>query len=46
MDYIIRPMKEGDIPQAIEIDREAFPTQWPHPTYASLKQELRNRLAR
>lgn len=46
MDYIIRPMQDRDILQAIEIDREAFPTQWPHPTYSSLKQELRNRLAR
>ena len=44
--YIIRLMEERDIPQAIEIDRQAFPTQWPHPTYASFKQELRNRLAR
>jgi len=39
-------MRDRDILQAIEIDREAFPTQWPHPTYASFKQELRNRLAR
>ena len=46
MEYITRPMQDGDIPQAIEIDREAFPTQWPHPTYASFKQELRNRVAR
>lgn len=46
MNYIIRRMQDRDIPQAIEIDREAFPTQWPHPTYASVKQELRNRLAR
>lgn len=45
MDYIIRPMQDKDIPQAIEVDREAFPTQWPHPTYASFKHELRNRLA-
>ena len=45
MDYIIRRMQDRDIPQALEIDREAFPTQWPHPTYASFKQELRNRLA-
>jgi ribosomal-protein-alanine N-acetyltransferase len=43
--YIIRPMEEIDIPQAIDIDREAFPTQWPHPTYASYKHELHNRLA-
>lgn len=43
--YNIRLMQEIDIPQAMEIDREAFPTQWPHPTYTSFKQELRNRLA-
>jgi ribosomal-protein-alanine N-acetyltransferase len=45
MGYNIRRMQDRDIPQALEIDREAFPTQWPHPTYASFKQELRNRLA-
>jgi ribosomal-protein-alanine N-acetyltransferase len=43
--YRIRPMQERDIPQALEIDREAFPTQWPYPTYSSFKQELQNRLA-
>lgn len=43
--YIIRQMQESDIPQVIEIDREAFPTQWPRPTYSTFKQELRNRLA-
>lgn len=43
--YIIRRMQENDIPQVIEIDREAFPTQWPRPTYSTFKQELRNRLA-
>jgi len=46
MSYIVRRMQDRDIPQAIEIDRECFPTQWPRPTYASFKQELRNRLAR
>ncbi len=46
MTYIIRRMQDKDVPQALEIDREGFPTQWPHPTYASIKQELRNRLAR
>lgn len=45
MSYTIRCMQDRDIPQAIEIDREAFPTQWPHPSYTSFKQELRNRLA-
>jgi ribosomal-protein-alanine N-acetyltransferase len=45
MGYVIRRMQDRDIPQAIEIDREAFPNQWPHPSYSSFKQELRNRLA-
>jgi ribosomal-protein-alanine N-acetyltransferase len=45
MRYIVRCMQEKDIPQAIEIDREAFPMQWPKPSYTSFKQELRNRLA-
>jgi ribosomal-protein-alanine N-acetyltransferase len=45
MGYIIRRMQDRDIPQALEIDREAFPTQWPHPSYNSFKQELGNRLA-
>lgn len=45
MRYIMRCMQEKDIPQAVEIDREAFPTQWPKPSYTSFKQELRNRLA-
>lgn len=45
MTYIIRPMQDEDIPQVIEIDREAFPTQWPQPSYTSLKRELRNQLA-
>jgi ribosomal-protein-alanine N-acetyltransferase len=39
-------MEERDIPQAIDIDNEAFPTQWPRPTYASYKNELKNKLAR
>jgi len=43
--YTIRPMQDKDIPQVLDIDREAFPIQWPHPTYSSLKHELRNRLA-
>ena len=45
MRYIVRGMQDKDIPQALEIDREAFPTQWPRPSYSSFKQELRNRLA-
>jgi len=45
MRYFVRGMQDKDIPQALEIDREAFPTQWPRPSYISFKQELRNRLA-
>jgi ribosomal-protein-alanine N-acetyltransferase len=45
MRYIVRGMQDIDIPQALEIDGEAFPTQWPRPSYTSFKQELRNRLA-
>jgi [ribosomal protein S18]-alanine N-acetyltransferase len=45
MRYIIRGMQDKDVPQALEIDHEAFPTQWPRPSYTSFKQELRNRLA-
>jgi ribosomal-protein-alanine N-acetyltransferase len=45
MRYIVRGMQDKDIPQALEIDGEAFPTQWPRPSYTSFKQELRNRLA-
>jgi ribosomal-protein-alanine N-acetyltransferase len=45
-EYRIRAMQEKDIPQTLQIDREAFPTQWPYPTYSSFKQELNNKLAR
>ncbi|MEK7281461.1 MAG: GNAT family N-acetyltransferase, partial [Chloroflexota bacterium] len=37
MSFIVRAMAEGDIPQANEIEREAFPTQWPPTSY---KREL------
>jgi ribosomal-protein-alanine N-acetyltransferase len=40
--YSIRRMEKGDLPQVYEIDREAFPTQWPSPNY---RQELQNRIA-
>ncbi|MCX6004802.1 MAG: ribosomal protein S18-alanine N-acetyltransferase [Chloroflexi bacterium] len=43
--YHIRRMKDGDIPQIVDIDRDAFPTQWPHPTPNSFRMELRNKLA-
>lgn len=40
--FIVRPMRIEDVPQAVEIERQAFPTQWP-PT--PFKRELQNRLA-
>jgi ribosomal-protein-alanine N-acetyltransferase len=36
-------MRLGDVPQVTEIDREAFPTQWPPVPY---KRELNSRLVR
>lgn len=43
--YHIRRMADGDIPQALEIDLDAFPNQWPHPSASSFHHELRNKLA-
>jgi len=40
--YTIRPMDKEDIAQVNEIDREAFPTQWPPPNYY---QEIKNKIA-
>jgi ribosomal-protein-alanine N-acetyltransferase len=40
--YIIRQMEKGDLFQVTEIDREAFPTQWPPANY---RQEIKNQLA-
>jgi ribosomal-protein-alanine N-acetyltransferase len=40
--YFMRLMRKEDIPQVTEIDREAFPTQWPAANY---HHELRNRLS-
>ena len=42
MVYSVRAMTKEDIAQVNEIDREAFPTQWPPPDY---QRELNNRLA-
>ena len=40
--YYVRLMGKEDIAQVNEIDREAFPTQWPSANY---QHELQNRLA-
>jgi len=38
----VRPMHREDIAQVVEIDREAFPTEWPP---SNFRHELENRLA-
>jgi len=43
MGYVVRPMHALDIAQVTEVDREAFPTQWP-PT--SFKSDLNNSVVR
>lgn len=43
MPYYVRLMRKEDVIQVNEIDREAFPTQWPPPNY---QHELQNQLAR
>jgi ribosomal-protein-alanine N-acetyltransferase len=40
--YSIRPMVKEDIAQVTEIDREAFPTQWPPANY---QHELQDKMA-
>ena len=40
--YYVRKMRYDDVPQVTEIDREAFPTQWPQPNY---RREMGNRLS-
>ncbi|OGO01693.1 MAG: ribosomal-protein-alanine N-acetyltransferase [Chloroflexi bacterium RBG_13_52_12] len=42
MIYSIRPLGKEDLDQVNEIDREAFPAQWPPANY---KQELQNKVA-
>jgi len=43
MGYAVRPMQIEDIPQVSEIDKEAFPTQWPPPSF---RRDLNSRLTR
>ena len=43
MGYSVRPMSADDIPQVSEIDREAFPTEWPPPSF---KRELSSSMVR
>ena len=43
MSYFVRPMNADDIPQVSAIDREAFPTEWPPPSF---KRELASSMVR
>lgn len=43
MGYSVRPMNADDIPQVSAIDREAFPTEWPPPSF---KRELNSSMVR
>lgn len=43
MGYAVRLMRIEDIPQVSEIDKEAFPTQWPPPSF---RRDLNSRLTR
>ncbi|MFC2009632.1 ribosomal protein S18-alanine N-acetyltransferase [Chloroflexota bacterium] len=43
MGYTVRPMRVEDISQVSEIDREAFPTQWPPPSF---RTDLNSRMIR
>ena len=42
MAFYIRPIDKGDIPQVTDIDHEAFPNEWPSPSYY---RELKNPIA-
>jgi len=44
--YVIRPMKYEDIPQVVQIDREAFPDEWVFRSQSAYKQDLNNRSIR
>jgi len=39
----LRPMRADDIPQAVDIERDSFPTMWPQTVY---QRELKNKAAR
>ncbi len=40
---LFRPMRPGDIPQVMDIERVSFPMMWPQTVY---QRELKNKLAR
>ncbi|RLC65659.1 MAG: ribosomal-protein-alanine N-acetyltransferase [Chloroflexi bacterium] len=42
MHYIIRPMEHKDIPQVVQIDREAFPGEWVFRSQSAYERDLEN----
>jgi [ribosomal protein S18]-alanine N-acetyltransferase len=40
--YVIRPMEYEDIPQVVQIDREAFPGEWVFRSQSAYKRDLDN----
>ncbi len=40
--YVIRPMRYEDIPEVVQIDREAFPGEWVFRSQSAYKQDLNN----
>ena len=45
LSYVIRSMKESDVLQVAEVDREAFSTEWMFRSLSSYQRELSNPLA-
>ena len=43
MSFIVRPMELDDVPHVSQIDREAFPTDWPPPSF---RKELNSPIIR
>ena len=43
--YIVRFMREDDIPQVAEVDRDAFPDEWIFRSISSYQRELSNPIA-
>ncbi|MGQ9546823.1 MAG: ribosomal protein S18-alanine N-acetyltransferase [Dehalococcoidia bacterium] len=40
--YVIRPINYGDIPEVVQIDREAFPGEWVFRSQSAYRQDLDN----
>lgn len=40
--YIIRPMRQEDVPQVMQIDREVFPNEWTYRSQSAFRHDLSN----